>query len=524
MTEAEKLALAIALAKAKGKSAQPAPPEPESPGLGQTIADVLKSLGSGAARGSAQLVGLPGTISDLMDIGAKRAGLLTENAPGSPLSGASLERGMSALTGGATAYQPQTTPGQYAGTVAEFLPGAVALGGGGILGPAVRYGVIPGLASETAGQLTEGTAAEPWARTGAALTAGFLAGRPGAFPGDDEAARMANVLRDAGVDVTTGQARQSQPLMRLEGRLAPDPKQLDDFTAATMRQLGSPAKTATPESLRAVERAIVGQMDDAVRGADIIPTTQHAASASSVAAGYVDRVPAGQLTPRIAGIAKEIRAFAAKRTPIPLDRVKIWRSDIGALTTSPDNATREAAHGLRSLMDDMTDTALTSAGRADDITKLAKAREAYRNYIGVRDAASRAGAEGGTLSPQSLNQSVIRAQGRENYATGRTTPMADFTRSAAAALRPAPTVQPGGVRTVSEALPAALGAMGAAGAFGAGMSPMGIAAAGVASALAPAVAQMGMRSAPVQSLLRDPARAIAMAGRVAPGLLAGNAQ
>jgi hypothetical protein len=306
----------------------------------------------------------------------------------------------------------------------------------------------------------------------------------------------------------------------MEGRLQPTEQQLAAVTEATMRRFGSPAKVATPTNLAIVEKNLVDQMDSAVAGASIIPNTAQAATAVDVAANYVARVPAGQLTPRVRGIANEIRALANAGKDVPLSRLKTWRSDIGALTVSPDAATREAAHALRTLLDDMTDTALTAANRQSDIASLANAREAYRDYIGVRDAASRAGAEGGILSPQALNQSMIRAQGREAYATGRSTPMTDFTRSAAATLRPAPATLPGGVRSIAEALPAALGAAGAGGAIGAGLGPLAAIIGGIGGALAPSVGQMAMRSAPVQAMLRDPLGTMTQVGRTIPGLLA----
>lgn len=487
---------------------------------GERLGELIGGLGAGVSRGAMELVGLPGTVGGLMDVGAQRLGLLPEDMPPSPvfsaLSGAGLREAAGAATGGATEYVAPGTAGQYASTIGEFLPGAM---GGGV-GTALRFGVAPAVASEAAGQATEGTAFEPYARAAAAIGTSLLAARPGAFAGDDEAARMANVMREAGVDVSAGQARGSQPLMRMEGMLQATDQQLEDFTAATMRMLGSDAKIATPTNLVAVERSIVQQMDDAVRGVDIIPNAAQAQAAIDVAANYVARVPAGQLTPRVRGIANEIRALAAAGKDVPLSRLKTWRSDIGALTISPDAATREAAHALRALIDDMTDTALTAAGRSGDIAALAQAREAYRNYIGVRDAASRAGAEGGILSPTALNQSMIRAQGREAYATGRATPMTDFTRAAAATLRSAPATLPGGVRSLAEALPAALGAAGAGGAIGAGLGPLGAIIGGVGGAMAPAVGQMAMRSAPMQAMLRDPLRTLTQAGRTIPGLLA----
>lgn len=71
-------------------------------------------------------------------------------------------------------YEPKTVPGQYAQTVGEFLPGA-AVGGGGMLGNALRYGVAPALVSEAAGQATKGSPAEPWVRAGSALATGGAA-------------------------------------------------------------------------------------------------------------------------------------------------------------------------------------------------------------------------------------------------------------------------------------------------------------------------------------------------------------
>jgi len=385
----------------------------------------------------------------------------------------------------------------------------------------LRYGAIPGLASEAAGQATEGTAAEPYARVGAALGASIAAApKPGAFNGADEATRMANKLQDEGVrGLTVGQARNSQQLMRLEGRLAPTNSQLDDFTASAMRQIGSTDKVATPAALKSASEAIVKRMDDAVAGVSIIPDSGAYRAAIKVAADYTERVPQGSLTPRIRGIANEIAAFSRSNTPVPLSHLKKWRSDIGKMTVSPDAATREAAHGLRSLVDDMTDTGLTAAGRVDDIANLKSARETYRNFIGVRDAASRAGAEGGTLSPTQLNQSLIRAQGREAYATGRTTPMGDFTRSGAAVLRPAPSVNPGGARTITEALPAALATGGAAMGYGAGLGPAGMAAAGIGAATIPFMGQSLMRSNPVQSMMRNPAGTVMQSAPTMPGIL-----
>lgn len=486
------------------------------------VADTTGAFAAGVGRGAMELAGLPGTIGSLLDAGYEKAGLIPEGsreelgAMLNPISGATIRGVASQATGGATEFRSETGPGRIAGTVGEFMGG----------GAGARVGTVAGISSELAGMATEGTAAEPYARIGAGIAGALVAGPKGAaFAGDDEAARMANLLESNGVrGITSGQARGSQPLMRAEGRLQPSATQIEDFTAATMRQLGSSERIATPSNLRAIEQSIVSQMDEAVEGLSVLPSASQAQDALKIGADYVDRVPAGSLTPRVRGIAGELHRLANTHgpvRPVPLSRLKEWRSDIGRLTTSPDAATRDAAHGLRSIIDDMTDDALTAAGRTADISKLSAARESYRNYIAVRDAASRAGAEGGVLSPQALNQSMIRAQGREAYATGRTTDMAEFTRAGASVLRPAPAVNAGGARTISDTVPLAGGALFAGGALQAGADPLTAAVLGIGGALAPSLGQNVMRSNPVQTALRNPNVLASAPVRSAGGLASG---
>ena len=487
---------------------------------GDVAGDLAKSALSGVARGVRNTVQLPAMIGGTIDRGFEKIGLAPEGFAADMrdqgiLSSQNIGDFASTITGGGTDFQPETRAGRFAQTGADFATSGGLLGGAKGL---VRGGLIPGVASETAGQLTEGTAAEPIARTVAALGAGIAATpRAGTFRGADESARMANTLEGAGVrNVTTGQMRGSEGLMRAEGRLAPSGAQIDDFTESTMRQLGSSEKLATPATLQAVEQRIVKQMDDAVQGVNITPSSGQAMRALKIGTDYAERVPVGTLTPRVRGIANELRALAVSGDTVPLSRLRTWRSDIGKLTTSNDSATREAAHGLRSLIDEMTDGALTAAGRTDDIASLAASRTSYRDFIGVRDASTRAGAERGTLSPTALNQSIIRSQGRESYALGRGTPMQDFSRAGAAILRPAPTVSPGSNRNF--ALPGGLAAFGGTAGFAIGGVPGAILGAGAAQS-APSAGQAIMRSNAMQSLLRDPTSIPRQAVPMLPGLL-----
>jgi hypothetical protein len=179
---------------------------PETTMAPQYVADdVIKSGGSGLARGVMDVIGLPGTIADGMSDGlqyglskgyeavtgrepqfeaggferffSKMPDELRKELPyggRTMMSSGVLNDSMAKLSGGATAYQPKTVPGEYARTIGEFAPAALTSGGG--LGGVVKYGVLPALASETAGQATKGTPIEPYARAGAAIGTGVGAG------------------------------------------------------------------------------------------------------------------------------------------------------------------------------------------------------------------------------------------------------------------------------------------------------------------------------------------------------------
>jgi hypothetical protein len=179
----------------------PSPPQPASAqavspigrrpigdySTGGIAGDAAKSLGVGTGEGVIDLAGLPGDFREMLANGAQRAAdyLAPGYAPnvGNVLSKtlASTFQSLSGPTSSqiqnavesytAPFYQPKTIVGDYTHTAGKFLPASLLVPGGGLASNALRYGVIPALSSETAGQLTKGTAAEPWARALAAILA-----------------------------------------------------------------------------------------------------------------------------------------------------------------------------------------------------------------------------------------------------------------------------------------------------------------------------------------------------------------
>lgn len=193
-----------------------------SPAGRQTM-DIAKGLGVGAVKGQASLLGLPGDVGNFLGdattwlgdqalgyvapetlarLQAQREEFKRKGGAGSPIAAPTSENVNRAIQGVFDDYyKPETTAGEYAQTIGEFVSpavtpglakkGAQALGsalGRGALGEAqslwgvtktgLKYGVAPGVASETAGQATEGTKNEPFARAIAPLlVAGPLAFR-----------------------------------------------------------------------------------------------------------------------------------------------------------------------------------------------------------------------------------------------------------------------------------------------------------------------------------------------------------
>ena len=182
-----------------GKVAAPAAAKPVRPQipLSEVPADIVNSGAQGAIYGT--LAGIPSTLRTVRDLGARgqnwliahgaaTLGMLPEGKTAhdlfndlNGLDAQSAGRGEDAalgptfeqakalpdyLTGGE--YQPKSVLGDYAKTVGEFAPFA----GSAML----KAAVIPGITSETAGQLTKGTDWEPWARLGGAVVGGGAAG------------------------------------------------------------------------------------------------------------------------------------------------------------------------------------------------------------------------------------------------------------------------------------------------------------------------------------------------------------
>lgn len=138
--------------------ATPQPPRQQD--SGNPYIDFASSLGTGLAKGVVSLAGLPGDIQALARMATGR-----KNGPVNlPTSQQAIDYASQYIP--SLKEKPQGTAGQYGETTGEFL----ALAGR----RPIAFGIVPGVTSETAGQITKGTASEPYARL-----AGGIAGAGG---------------------------------------------------------------------------------------------------------------------------------------------------------------------------------------------------------------------------------------------------------------------------------------------------------------------------------------------------------
>ena len=186
-----------------------------------TAGGLASAAAGGLAKGVTQLAGIPGDMGDLLnrgiDKGLSAVGVNVPPTPPNTFGSQNIQKQVEKVTG--EFHKPQNTTEKFVDTAASFVPGAV-LAPGGAVSNAVRYGVLPGLASEAAGQYFEGQGIEPYARAGAGMGAALL--NPAArvvtpFPASPARQAAVQRLENEGVtSLTAGQRTGSTGLRYLE--------------------------------------------------------------------------------------------------------------------------------------------------------------------------------------------------------------------------------------------------------------------------------------------------------------------
>lgn len=486
----------------------------QPPAQPNTAEDMAKSFGSRFVRGASSFADMP---SDIVQGGMRMAERATgydipdwaergivATLPGGmsrAFSGESSKEAMTRNFPSVMGYESKTTPGKYAGAVGEFIPGAMA-GPGGIARNIITGGVLPALGSEFLGQTFEGSSnkyVEPAARLAGAILGGFGSnivegiGRRVISPGGGAAPELlaaADTLKKAGVDVTAGRKTGSPSILAAEGDTAlgqaffgaaPDSPQMQQFTAAGMKTLGSNARLATPEAMNAAQKNIVNRMQSAVAGFDVQPTFSLIDELAQAKKGYFPNTNATVRPPIIEDIISEVSNAARSGQPIPASTMAEWRSALGKHLYSTDNFVADAAYSVRSALDDAIENSMMAAGQPEKMAAWRQSRDEYRNFLAM-EAALKPNKERGILgivTPQDLMNAVAK-QDRRGVITGRRGEISDLARSGILAAKPLPA--PRGNQALRGAAPLTEGLISLPAGFGAlqaasflGMGPVGTA-------------------------------------------------
>jgi len=423
-----------------------------------TLGDVVKSAGAGLVKGGIGLAALPGTVEQLGRTGINYVGQkITGNpetvAPQAVVPGYQQIKGAIEENITGPLYNPKTTAGEYAGTIAEFAPGMLFPAGAGA-GLAARAGlnvVAPAVASETAGQLTKGTAAEPYARLAGGLAGGMLpamAGRavsPGAT--NPTRQRMATVLDNEGVTLTAGDRSGREGIRYAESVAAGTPfggrrlaqikeQQAEQFTRAALRRAGIQADRALPEVVDQ-NFARLGNEFDTLAAQTGMRGPQGRAAAARIQAemrNFEREVPQA-LQPRIINELGTEIAQTISTQAVDGRQYQTWRTMIDRMARSADAPVQQTLYAFRNALDDAMQASAPRA-LAD---RWRQVRRDYRNMLVIEKAVLGAGenAASGLISPVQLAQATKQLQGGRNYARGRGD-YAELARAGATLLQPLP--------------------------------------------------------------------------------------
>ena len=470
-------------------------------GQPSTAEDVGRSALSGVLQVGGSILDLPAMIGRLpMQLSDRFLGtdMLADVPAPTPFIESVGEVAPSVQT--AAEYDPQTVLGGYVQQTAEMLPGLLTPGG---LAARIGYGVLaPAIGSETAGNIAEalgaGETGQMVAELAGAVVSPAAAERtirglisPMAGSMDQTAIRAAETLRREGVPVTAGQQTGSARLRRIEDSLAPSTEQLEGFSSAVLRTIGSNATRASDDVLDAADQRIGEVFKDVTRNMAVDVQPFRVSQVNRAVDAYINSTTANP-----ARVLTELPQRLASQQSRPNARAMIdLRSTLSKLTKSADGPTRSAAIEAVEAVDGIIADSLLAVGRDADISRLNTVRQQWRNYLAIERAATGAAgrATGGLLTPEALGGAVIQ-QSRRQYATGGRGDLGALVRSGDRLLRQAPATLPGGVRT--EAMLPRLAGAGAGSFFG---GPVGAA----VGALAPEMLGGIVRSSPMQAYLRN---------------------
>ena len=402
------------------------------------------------------------------------------------------------------AYKPQTMAGEYSRTIGEFLPASM-IGSGSLPGRVLKQAVLPALGSETAGQFTEGSSMEPYARIAGALVGSIapdlLRRAVTPFPASPERLSMADTLASEGVDLTAGQRTGNDRLRHMESELGGYSgqrfmeRQGEQFTSAALKRAGIDATRATPEVMDEAFTRIGKSFDDLAAQTSIPFDAKVQDDLLAAVTDY--QGTAATPAPIVERMMSRASDLASKNGGVlPGEAYQNIRSEIGSAIKRSDGPTQMALRDVQEALDDAVGRAMP----ADFVKKWDQARNQYRNMLVLEKAAAGAGENvaGGLLSPSQLRGATVN-QNRRAYVRGKGD-FAELARAGEGVMKPLPnsgTASRTSARNIGVSLATLLGAGGGSVAGG----PFGAVAGALAGSALPAGVGKAMLSGPGRAYL-----------------------
>lgn len=419
--------------------------EPQTPEEPSIVGDVAKSFGSGVVRGGVELVMFPVTAKRLMEQGTEylyNQGIdLGRSALGMPpvsdewkakvqqakdMNWLDLDKaiysGQDHVRGAMdnNLYAPKTLPGEYAETVGEFVPGVLTGGSSNLLTNIGKFAVIPGVASEAAGQFTKDTKMEPYARlVGALLGSGIVpAGERLITPLPVSAERqlMNQTLRNEGIELTGGQASGSAALLNAEGDLGGaaakkfNKMQGEQHTHAALSRAAIDADRATHEVMHQALTRIGDDLDATAANNSLIADPQLANDITTAMRRYHDLVGDGVRVPILENSIIGIERLAKGGHQGETYKAIRSRLEDAQADSANDPKLLKALSGIRNALDDAMERSI-AAQNPNSLNAWQEAKRQYRNFLDLEKAVAAAGVDApkGIISPSHL-QSAMRPQ------------------------------------------------------------------------------------------------------------------
>ena len=418
--------------------------------------DPINSLASGIVRGTAGLIGTPGSLYSY----AREKLDPSYDASKNPMTIENMTKGANYLyTAGNKAlgaenapdvyYQGEKgSPAYYAGKIGEF---ATPIPGGGETN-LIRDIVAPAIGSTVAGDLASEylPSAQPYASVVGALAGHRLASgaenvgktlagnfKPVSGSADDLRSQSVDYLRKAGVPITAGTAIGDRALMAKEASTPRGAAAIGSYpeavTSSLMKEGLGVKGLATPNNVANAEGRIVGKLTSIADSVSPIPAASDTAAlknavsdAQSISTSTNVKVP-----DFVDKFIKKVDDAAANGVPISGDELRKIRTQVNrAKSNMAKDGIGDIAAETVDLIDNMVERELTSAGRLNDLSDLQESRYQYRNLLSMQNALKSAFENNGILQPRQITSGLFR-QGKAGYLRGARGDFADLSGHAA---------------------------------------------------------------------------------------------